>query len=393
MRRKYSFGLLLLCSGLIFSCSQEKPETEGKGLRLELVDSLVVDKLEPLLMDDYLPEEKLYLLKGSKSRQPMLVNREGEIKELDVLNDGPAGIGSRGAWGYRFLGDDKIIAQGFDFKFHKLDLEGKKTGEVPTITSDIHRMIIYKHRTTFSPFLKDGEPMIIGEEVNAFNPAEVNHQKLGNDYYAKAKTLYTYNLNSLKTSMLESFPQDWSPRAENKYVGESLPFVSYHIGKQEIAVLPSMGNQLFLYDYSGENPELKTVVDLSHRHRPSSAAEVSADADRRTSDYPNFTDVRHAGEYVLVIFSTKIPSDIMRQLIAQDEMYFRSEEYSEASKRYVKTYALVIKDGQQIGSIDEMPSKGIFNLTTEEGDIYFDGNTNSEFERDYNVFYRYRLKE
>ncbi|MBS9524290.1 hypothetical protein KI659_09710 [Litoribacter alkaliphilus] len=391
MYRIFGFGLMLLGSSIFYSCGKSETVQGVEGLRLELVDSLVVDYLEPLLMDDYLPSKDLFLLKGSKTRQPFLVSPTGEMTKLDVLNDGPDGIGASGAWGYRFLGDKQVVAQGFNFRFHRLDLNGNKIAETPTITSDIHRMIVYKHRTTFSPFLKDGRPMVIGEEVNAYNPADINHQKLGNDFYGKANTLYAYNLESQETQMLESYPENWTARSENKYVGESLPFVSYHGGRNEIAILPSVGNQLFIYDYSDDSPLLKSTVELTHRHRPASAPEISGDSDRRTSDYPNFTDLRHMGEYILVMFSTKIPSDIMQQFVAKDDMYFRSDEYKEAAKKYVKPYILVIKDGKQIGSIDQLPQQGTFNLATEDGHLFFDGNTNTDFERDYNVFYKYRL--
>jgi hypothetical protein len=333
-------------------------------------------------------------LKGERSRQPLLVNSKGEVvHEFDILNDGPDGIGSNGAWGYRFLGDDKILAQGMMNGYHLLDLEGKKVGHVPSNAENIYRFTIYKSRTTFHPFYKGNAPMIVGEEVNSFNPGELDFRKLGAEFYDKARVVFAYNLETRENQLLETFPEEWEPKASKRFVGESLPLVSFNKSKNEIAVLPTSGNQLFLYDYSGEEPVLNGVVELSHRHRPAQAVEVALDQENRISDYPNFSDVRHAGEYILVMFSTKIPSDVMRGLMAQDEQYTKLPEYQEARKNYVKPYFLVIKDGKQIGSISEVPVKANFNFADESGNLYFNGSGNPDVEKDYNVFYKLQIKE
>ncbi len=98
---------------ILFSCG-DKQEKEESGptaeIGLELMDSLVVDLLDPLAMDDYSSENGYYLVKGTKSRKPYLVDEKGTIiQELDVLHDGPDGLGANGAFGYRFLDRDPKV--------------------------------------------------------------------------------------------------------------------------------------------------------------------------------------------------------------------------------------------------------------------------------------------
>src|SRR5690606_23952151 len=117
---KILFPLLLVI--FIASCGNNK-KTEPSGpesiIELELVDSLVVNELSTLAMDDYSAESGNYLIKGTKSRKIYLVDDNGTIiKEYDILNEGPNGVGPNGAFGYRFLDKDRWVAQGLFNGYH-----------------------------------------------------------------------------------------------------------------------------------------------------------------------------------------------------------------------------------------------------------------------------------
>src|SRR5690606_27693843 len=88
----------LLCLILLFSCSEDRKASVGPEtiVEVELVDSLVVNELNTLVIDDYSPENGYYLIKGTKSRKLYLVDDKGTIiKEYDILHDGPNGLGSQ----------------------------------------------------------------------------------------------------------------------------------------------------------------------------------------------------------------------------------------------------------------------------------------------------------
>ncbi|WP_143960266.1 DUF4221 family protein [Litoribacter populi] len=393
-RQRFSAFLALTVMVIGVSCSGEGQVDRQHSLQLEVVDSLVVDMLEPLILDDHLPEEGLFLLKGDKNRLPMLVDEGGRIvRAFDIAEDGPNGVGAGGALGYKFLGKDRFVAQGFYNHYHIYNLKGEKEKAVPFNAEGLYHIKLYKNRTTFHPFMKGGQAMMVGEEPNSYNPGEISFRKSGADFYRQARILYAYNLETEENQLLETYPEDWEPRASNRFVGESAPLMDFSKRKNEMAVLPRVGNQLFLYDFAGETPSQKSVVELSHPHRPSEAPTVSPEEEGRISDYPNFSDLRYAGDYILVQFFTQVPADITREIKAQaGEQYANSPEYREARKKYIKPYFLVVKDGQQIGTLDEVPVHGTLDFADEEGYIYFNDNLSPETERDYNVFYKLRIK-
>src|SRR5690606_23755296 len=300
---------------LFFSCGNSKevhPSGPEAIIELELVDSLVVDELSTLAIDDYSPENGYYLIKGTKTRKPYLVDENGTIvKEYDILNKGPNGLGYNGAFGYRFLDKDRWVAQSPFNGYHIYDLQGEKLNTLPYNSKGLFKITIYSMRTTFTPYVKNGDPYIVGEEPNSFNPAEHDPKKADATFYKNVRTVYNYNLVTEENELLETFPEAWNPRQQETYIGPSLPFVAYNRNKEELAVLPVRGNQLFVYNYSDSVPILKDTVELSHRFRPEDIPLFDPNEDPKLSDYPEFSDLRVLGDFFLVGFHTRIPKEIM----------------------------------------------------------------------------------
>ena len=386
--------LFLILFAACGESTKDRPSGPEAIIELELVDSLVVDELSPLAMDDYSPQNGYYLIKGTRSRKLYLVDDKGTIvKEYDILNEGPNGVGPNGAFGYRFLDKDRWVAQGLFNGYHIYNLQGEKQKTVPHNTEGLFSMTIYSMRTTFTPYVRDGVPFIVGEEPNSFNPAEHDPKKGDPMFYQQVKTVYNYNLDTEENELLETFPEAWQPRQDQTFVGASLPFVAYDRKKAELAVLPVRGNQLFVYDYSTELPILKETVELTHRFRPKEIPLFDADEDPNVSEYPQFSDLRMLGDYILVGFHTRIPAEVIRELRAKDEQFYNLPEYKTALERYSKSYYLLVKDGKQIGVLDEFPVHGLLNFTDENGYLYINDNIAPEVERDYNVFYKLKIKE
>ncbi|WP_215225134.1 hypothetical protein [Echinicola shivajiensis] len=380
---------------LLVGCGKkEKQILQGPtaDLELELVDSLVVDELEPLLMDDHLASLGYFMLRNNQSRQPLLVDENGTvIKEYDILNDSPNGIGSYGV-GYRLLNDTAWVAQNLMTGYYVFDYQGNKKKSLPAVTEGIFSITINATRTTFHPYSKNGELYVLGEERNAYNHKEVNAEKLGAGFYSQAKTVFNYNIEDVESELITTYPEEWEPRKSGRYVGEASPLVTINRKNKEMALLPSAGNQLFIYDYSGEEPILKDSVKLSHRFRPDLAPDIDLDAERWLDDYPFFTDLRVLDDGYLVGFYTRIPKEILKELRAKSEQYYQLPEFKEASEQYAKPYYMVIKDGKQVGVINELPVHGGINFSDEEGFIYVNDNLDPEVERDYNVFYKLKVK-
>lgn len=379
------------------ACSPNYKEAD-KGpmskINVELVDSLVVDELSPLVIDDFMAKEGYYLLRGVKSRKPYLVNSSGDvIRSFEILNEGPDGVGSSGAFGYRFLDKDRWVAQGLFNGYHIYDMNGRKLKVVPPNNRDIYAMTVYTYRTTFNPFVEDGIPYMIGEEQNLYNPKEINGAELGANFYEKVKTLYRYRLDDEDHELLETYPEAWGPRKEGRFVGSSHPMVAYHKRMKEMAVLPVMGDELFVYDFSEDQPVIKHQVTLTHPYRSKEAPSIEAGAKNRFSDYPSFTELYYVGEKVLVGFHTKIPVDVIEGLRAKSEQYYNLPEYKEAEAKFIKPYYLIVKDGEQMGVLNDFPVAGKLDFADEKGFLYINDNIDPVRERDYNVFYKVKMAD
>ncbi|WP_229683309.1 hypothetical protein [Echinicola rosea] len=174
----------------LVSCGKSEkrnPTGPTAKLKLEVVDSLIVDELEPLVMDDHRSDLGYYLLRNTKSRQPLLVDEQGTvIQEFDILNEGPDGIGSFGT-GYRLLNDTSWVAQNLMTGFYLYDYQGKRKKHLPSLQKGIFSITINTNRTTFHPFMKNGAAYILGEESNAFDHKAIDPEKLGADFYTTQK--------------------------------------------------------------------------------------------------------------------------------------------------------------------------------------------------------------
>ena len=370
-----------------------KDEGPYKKLKVTLLDSLVVDILAPLVIDDQTSEEGDFLMRATKSRVPYLVSKEGTVITLfDILDEGPNGIGSSGAFGYMFLGEDKFVAQGLFNGYHIYSLEGKKEKLLPPNHAGLFGMSVFTYRTTFTSYYKDGKGYILGEEPNLYDRKGLDPKEMGEDYYQYAKTIFQYDIEEEESLALESYPEEWQPIQEGRYVGTGRVLSAYNADKHELALLPGLGHQLFIYDFSGEAPLLKHVVRLSHKNRPEKIPDYENGQEHGYSDYPSITELRYMGEKLLVGFYTQVPKDIMRQLRSQSEDFRNSEAYREAERKFIKQHFMVVEGDRQIGVIDEFPVPGTLDFVDKKGRIYLNDNVQPSREREYNIFYRLKIE-
>lgn len=384
-------GVLAL---LIFSCSSSSENESGsegnllQEFHFEVLDSIKVDALEVLVALDYNPESDTYLLKQQREGIVYLVDSKGNIlDQRDLGGEGPNQAGT-------FMEGQFAGSEGYVFKelsptmdFHEYDSDFQKVKVHPGAAVGLNALVINYYRQTFDFLTLNGSPFLIGEEINGYDAAEINGEKIGAEFYYKATSGFLLNLSTDSLQRVNLFAEDWKPRLEKNWIGNSLPSITYDSKSQTAFLLPSKGNQLSVFSVNSGGLKLKESIELVHPDREG----AKADADQDGLTYPGFDDVRNLGGYQLVSFNTAVPEDVLTGIKAKaGEEYYRDPEFTQALKTYRKERYILIKEGKQVGVVNGGPEEGRINLGLPDGTVLVKA-ADGEVERDYNLFYRMRV--
>ena len=384
----------VLCSLLVFfnSCGEKveklSESTPNQILEFEVVDSLRVDVLQDLILLDYHEQKEQYLMKERKGGGIYLIDAAGGILAQPALTgEGPNQVPM--IWEGRFFGANQYIFKELseNMDFHVFDTDFRKVEKIPGAAIGLNSIFLSFFRQTFTVWEENGERLMIGEETNAYNPADLNPEKIGADFYNKANTGFLYELDADSISYLNLYPNDWEPKKSQRWIGQSFPYLAFDTKRKIVAVLPPIGDQLFLFDLEGNQLKNERAVPLTHTERSQSIP----DPERESLLYPSFSDVKNFGEYQLVIFYTPIPEEVYSEFRAKNENYTQDPEWGKVVAQYRKPRYIVIKDGKQLGILNELPISGNVNLGLADGSLLIKAAA-GDIELDYNLFYRIRLK-
>ncbi|MEN2284246.1 hypothetical protein AAGF08_19030 [Algoriphagus sp. SE2] len=383
----------VLLTTAFFSCSEEKKEESISNpqaeIKFEVVDSIKVDVLEPLAVLDYLPSKGLYLMKELRKGNIFIVNGEGEIIEnQDIGGEGPNQIQmvSEG----RFFGDSGYIFKEFSatMDYNLYDLDFQKTRKFKGTMQEMMAMFIFNNRQTFSVYENGGDYFLFGEEFNSFSKATIDYDEIGADFYNKANMGFIYDLGQDSVQFVNTYPNDWAAKKNQTWMGVSYPYLAFDPSSKMVASLPISGDHLGIYTLKGNDLVYEKSVELTHPEREG----FEAKEDTNPMVYPGFYDVKIFGEYLLVQFITAMPEDIFNGFKAQGENYWQDPAFGEATKTYRKRKFIVVKDGIQIGIVNELPRIGDIYFGLPNGTLIVKA-ADGEVERDYNLFYKIRLVE
>ncbi|MBN3521758.1 hypothetical protein JYB62_17245 [Algoriphagus lutimaris] len=381
---------------LFFSCSESSEEETVREdnylreFRFEVVDSVLVDALEVLVALDYDQESDRFLLKKLSEGKVYVVDSKGEILQtVDLGGEGPNQVGAFTEG--QFLGASGYIFKEFSptMDFHQYDFDFQKVKVHTGAAVGINALVINFYKQTFDALTINGEPYLLGEEINAYDAGKISGNKIGAAFYERANTGFLLNLNQDSIQRINLFTEDWRPRQEKIWVGNSLPNIASDPKTQSAFVLPTKGNQLSFFKVSPSGLEFQNSIELIHPARED--AEINADQDDLT--YPGFDNVRNLGEYQLVSFNTAIPEDVLNGIKAKaGENYYSDPEFKEALELFRNSKYILIKDGKQVGVINEDPQEGTINLGLPDGTVLVKA-ADGEIERDYNLFYKMKVVE
>jgi hypothetical protein len=389
---KNFFFLPSVIIALFFACSEKESSFEMidplQILEFEVIDSVMVEVLPDLIILDFHPRKEQYLMKERKGGGIYLVDTAGRIiAQPELTGEGPNQVSM--IWEGRFFGADQYIFKELseNMDFHVFDTDFRKVEKIPGAATGLNSIFLSFFRQTFTVWEESGERLMIGEEANAYNPADLNPEKIGADFYNKANTGFLYELDADSISYLNLYPNAWEPKKSQRWIGQSFPYLAFDTKRKIVAVLPPIGDQLFLFDLEGNQLKNERAVPLIHSDRSQSIP----DPERERLLYPSFSDVKIFGEYQLVIFYTPIPEEVYSEFRAKNENYNQDPEWGKVVAQYRKPRYIVIKDGKQLGILNELPVSGNLNLGLADGSLLIKAAA-GDIELDYNLFYRMRLK-
>jgi hypothetical protein len=392
---KSTFVLLTTLFAItLFSCSESEKDPNSEMtdplqlLEFEVIDSVMVEVLPDLIVLDYHAQKGQYLMKERRGGGVYLVDAAGKIiAQPELTGEGPNQLSM--VWEGRFLGVDQYIFKELseNMDFHVFDADFQKVGKIPGAATGLNSIFLSFFRQTFTVWEENGQRLIIGEEANSYNPADVDPDKIGADFYFKVNTGFFYELDSDSISYLNLYPNAWEPKKSQRWIGQSFPYLAFDSERKSAAVLPPIGDQLFLYELDGKKLVNEKVVSLSHPDRN----QPIPNPEWENLLYPSFSDVKNFGDYQLVIFYTPIPEEVYSEFRAKNENYNQDPEWGKAVRQYRKPRYIVIKDEKQLGILNELPVSGNVNLGLSDGTLLIKA-ADSEVERDYNLFYKLRLK-
>jgi hypothetical protein len=378
----------------LFSCSQsEKEATETaidplRELEFDIVDSMIVDVLPELIALDYHAGKDHYLMKERRGNGIYLIDGSGAIlSQPELVGEGPNQVYM--IWEGKFFGEEQYIFKEMSesMDFHVFDSNFDKVQKIRGAATGLNSIFLSFYRQTFTVWEENGKTYLIGEEVNSYNPADADPDKIGADFYNRANTGYFYNLNADSISYLNLYSDAWEPKKTKRWIGQSFPYLAFDTQRQRAAVLPPLSDQLFLYELQDGKLINEQVVNLNHPDRNQSIPDPS----REYLLYPSFNDVKNFGEYQLAIFYTPVPEEVYAEFRAKDENYSQDPEWRKAIAQYRNPRYIIVKDGIQLGILNDLPVAGNVNLGLADGTLLIKAAA-GEVERDYNLFYKIRMR-
>jgi hypothetical protein len=389
---KNSFYLFSVLIALFFACSEKNPNSETidpiQELEFEVVDSLIVDVLSELIVLDYHSRKDQYLMKERRGNGIYLIDGAGVIlSQPELVGEGPNQVSM--IWEGRFFGAEHYIFKEMSatMDFHVFDSGFQKVEKIPGAAIGLNAIFLSFYRQTFTVWEENGAPFIIGEEVNSYNPGDVDPDKIGGDFYNQVKSGFFYDLNADSISYLNLYPNAWEPKESKRWIGQSFPYLAFDAQLQRAAVLPPLGDQLFLYDLQDGQLINEQVVELSHPDRNQSIPDPS----REHYLYPYFSDLKIFGDLQIATFYTSVPEEVYSEFRSKNENFTQDPDWIKVAESYIRPRYIVIKEGKQIGILNELPIAGNVNFGLADGSLLIKADA-GEIELDYNLFYHLRLK-
>lgn len=381
--------LSLTIIGFLASCkpSTDSESSDNSEVTLEFIDSILVESLSELYLAAKNEQTGNLIFKERFLKEFIVTNSTGEIlSKPELKGEGPNQVSFPVE--VAFMEDRLVVKEiSAEMKLNFFDSQFNKIKMSPALAQGLNMVEVSVTRLSFSVIKEGNSNLILGVENNAIEPEWMSSENQTPDFYDNAKAGYIYNLATDSLIRFNLYPDNWKPKKDKEWVGQALPFTAVLKNDNLIAVLPRIGNQVFFYNLKGENFDPIGDFSLSHPERKS---DLKVDPMEQPFLYPAFTDIKGGGNYFLIEFFTEIPLEIYQELRAKSENYMQEPEFKEVMKKQRKSKYLFLNSQGDQAILSHLPIEGQIHYIDANDVIYIKPEVKEE--KDYNVFYRYRVK-
>ena len=381
------FYIGLLC--LIFSCGEKALKSdENREFEFVKVDSLVTDILETVRILDYHQEKELYLIVKQMSMEGhyMLLDKKGNIVSENKLSEGPDSFGMvllRAG----FVGDEIMFVS--DGKVFIYDLDFKQLRNYPFEQNPRVKLVHFSldNLSTFkSP---NGELSAIANLNDGY------YQPYPLDYYDTLNMVHLLDVHTGSVSKGGKLNENGKFRSGRFYPFMDKPVYFSDLQSKYISTILRGDTTLYQLDPT-QNFEVVNQIQLK-RIQPDIIKDIPMEDASFTSvkEYRSenvrlggaFDEMMGKGDEVLIGYQ---PGDDL-DLAALNAGKLDGEELIQTKKRFY----FLIRDGKLLGKEIEwtLPGSLKFNVGPNRYLQYGDQAELHEFEKDYQCYYIYELRE
>jgi|GEM_PF-1222606 len=380
-------SISLLC--LIFSCGEKAVKSnENREFELVKVDSLVMDILEPVHILDYHHDKEIYLIvkQASMEGHYMVIDKSGTILAENQLSEGPDAFGMvllRAG----FVGDEIMFVS--DGKVFVYDLDFKQLRKYP-FEQNPRVKLVHFTLDNLSTFKSSN-----GELSSIANLNDGYLQPYPVDYYDTLNMVHLLDVQTGASSKGGKLDENGKFRS-----GRFFPFMDkpvYFSDHQSTYISTILYGDTTLYQLD-PNQNFK-VVNQIHLDRPQ--PDLIKDIPMADASFTTVKEYRSENVMLGGMFNEMMGNEdevlIGYRTGADPNLVFENQtpeqrNAMDASKKRLYYY---IKNGQQLGApiLWDLPGSLKLNVGANRYLQYGDQAELHEFEKDYQCYYIYELRE
>lgn len=375
-------------SFLLFSCnsSSDLITSQTKEVQFELLDSILVESLSELYLVDRKAETGELLFKEKRLKEILLTDSKGKILlKPNIKGEGPSQLAQ--PWELAFWGDGIAIKEiSPEMRVHFFNSSMEKIRRSDPLAEGINMLEVAPLRNQLKEIEIDGKSLLIGADANAVLPKLMGKDFQNSNFYTIAESGFIMDAETGVSQKINLYSESWLPRKNGQWVGISQPFFTVASKSKVFAVLPRIGDQLFLFKL--QNEQLIPFQEVLINH-PDRKRNLVFNVEDEPLLYPSFFDLKAGGTIFLAHFYTEVPREPYLAMKNGQVNNSRNPEFAALLKNYRKSkYLLIDQKGNQ-SPITKLPIEGQVHFVDQEDVIYIKPDT--EVEKDYNVFYRYKV--